>query len=83
MTYKHLRLQFTLKRLPQTVYKKVMGKEMQLDDLKDVQPQLFRGLQQLLDFDGDVEGTFCLTFQVNYFILTPLSRVSRRTDCIS
>ncbi|OAE31917.1 hypothetical protein AXG93_4485s1040 [Marchantia polymorpha subsp. ruderalis] len=57
---------FTLKRLPQTVYKKVMGKEMQLDDLKDVQPQLFRGLQQLLDFDGDVEGTFCLTFQVEY-----------------
>ncbi|KAG6544026.1 hypothetical protein Mapa_014549 [Marchantia paleacea] len=51
---------------PLTVYKKVMGKEMQLDDLKDVQPQLFRGLQQLLDYDGDVEGTFCLTFQVEY-----------------
>ena len=29
-------------------------------------PALGRGLQQLLDFEGDVEGTFCRTFQVHY-----------------
>ncbi|KAL2629156.1 hypothetical protein R1flu_013842 [Riccia fluitans] len=51
---------------PLTVYKKVMNFEMQLEDLKEVQPQLFRGLQQLLEYDGDVENTFCLTFQVEY-----------------
>jgi E3 ubiquitin-protein ligase HECTD2 len=33
-----------------------------LDDLAEYRPRLAAGLQQLLDFDGDVENTFCLTF---------------------
>ncbi len=29
-------------------------------------PDLGRGLQQLLEFQGDVEATFCRTFAVEY-----------------
>ena len=29
-------------------------------------PELGRGLQQLLDFDGDVEATFAQSFEVQY-----------------
>ncbi|KAI9158462.1 putative E3 ubiquitin-protein ligase mug30 [Paramyrothecium foliicola] len=35
-----------------------------LEDLAEYQPRLARGLRQLLDFDGDVETTFCLDFVV-------------------
>lgn len=35
-------------------------------DLVEAQPSLGRGLQQLLDFDGDVEATFSRTFQISY-----------------
>lgn len=33
-----------------------------LDDLAEFRPVLAKGLQQLLDFDGDVEETFCRDF---------------------
>ena len=33
-----------------------------LDDLAEYKPALARGLRQLLDFDGDVEETFCRDF---------------------
>src|SRR5450432_271012 len=33
-----------------------------LDDLAELRPTLANGLQQLLEFDGDVEGTFCRDF---------------------
>lgn len=35
-----------------------------LVDLAQYRPSLARGLQQLLDFDGDVEGTFCRDFVI-------------------
>ncbi|XP_059179233.1 probable E3 ubiquitin-protein ligase HECTD2 isoform X2 [Physella acuta] len=35
-----------------------------LHDLKGVKPEVAKGLQDLLDYDGDVEETFCLTFEV-------------------
>jgi E3 ubiquitin-protein ligase HECTD2 len=35
-----------------------------LDDLAEYRPRLASGLRQLLEFDGDVEGTFCLDFVV-------------------
>lgn len=35
-----------------------------LDDLAEFRPRLASGLKQLLDFDGDVESTFCLDFVV-------------------
>ncbi|KAL9086561.1 MAG: hypothetical protein Q9159_004077 [Coniocarpon cinnabarinum] len=33
-----------------------------LDDLAELRPSLAKGLKQLLEFDGDVESTFCLDF---------------------
>eukprot|EP00897_Mesotaenium_endlicherianum_P002227 jgi/Mesen1/2031/ME000148S01136 len=44
----------------------VMGQTLILEDLKEVQPQLGKGLQQLLDTEADVAATFALTFQVEY-----------------
>ncbi|OAA70466.1 hect [Cordyceps fumosorosea ARSEF 2679] len=35
-----------------------------LDDLAEYRPRLARGLQQLLEYDGDVESTFALDFVV-------------------
>ncbi|OJD17824.1 hypothetical protein AJ78_02123 [Emergomyces pasteurianus Ep9510] len=35
-----------------------------LDDLAEYQPALAKGLRDLLDYDGDVEETFCLDFVV-------------------
>ncbi|OTB05388.1 hypothetical protein M426DRAFT_72892 [Hypoxylon sp. CI-4A] len=35
-----------------------------LDDLAEFRPALARGLRQLLDYEGDVQSTFCLDFVV-------------------
>ncbi|KAK0626100.1 hypothetical protein B0T14DRAFT_421487 [Immersiella caudata] len=36
-----------------------------LEDLAEYRPRLAQGLRQLLDYDGDVEATFCLDFVVD------------------
>ncbi|KAJ8130961.1 hypothetical protein O1611_g2669 [Lasiodiplodia mahajangana] len=36
-----------------------------LDDLAEFRPALARGLRQLLNFEGDVQSTFCLDFVVD------------------
>ncbi|KAJ3579282.1 hypothetical protein NPX13_g1283 [Xylaria arbuscula] len=36
-----------------------------LDDLAEFRPALARGLRQLLNFDGDVQSTFCLDFAID------------------
>ncbi|KAK1782910.1 hypothetical protein QBC45DRAFT_468406 [Copromyces sp. CBS 386.78] len=36
-----------------------------LDDLAEYRPRLASGLRQLLEYDGDVESTFCLDFVVD------------------
>jgi E3 ubiquitin-protein ligase HECTD2 len=36
-----------------------------LDELAEYRPRLASGLRQLLDFDGDVESTFCLDFVID------------------
>lgn len=35
-----------------------------LDDLAEYRPRLAKGLRNLLDYDGDVESTFCLDFTI-------------------
>lgn len=35
-----------------------------LDELAEYRPRLARGLRQLLEFEGDVESTFCLDFVI-------------------
>ncbi|EFC46237.1 predicted protein [Naegleria gruberi] len=49
---------------PRIVYKKMLGLKPNLEDLKETFPDLGRGMQQLLEFDGDVEDVFCRTFQL-------------------
>ncbi|KAG6321900.1 hypothetical protein E4U22_001105 [Claviceps purpurea] len=36
-----------------------------LDDLAEYRPRLAHGLRQLLDYEGDVENTFCLDFVID------------------
>ena len=49
---------------PPVIYKKLQGEKLDLLDLKSIQPSLARSLGELLQFEGDVEDTFCYTFQV-------------------
>ncbi|KAJ3388042.1 putative E3 ubiquitin-protein ligase HTD2 [Lobulomyces angularis] len=51
---------------PLALYKKLLKFPLNLDDLKEIDPLLGRGLEQLLKFDGDVEETFNRNFQVEY-----------------
>lgn len=51
---------------PLVIYKKLQGEMLGLQDLMNIQPSLAKSLQQLLDFEGDVEDTFCYTFQVMF-----------------
>jgi ubiquitin-protein ligase E3 A len=41
---------------PSVVYKLLLGEEPLFSDLAQVDAELHRGLQQLLDFEGDVQG---------------------------
>eukprot|EP01112_Ceratiomyxa_fruticulosa_P021097 TRINITY_DN7344_c0_g3_i1.p1 TRINITY_DN7344_c0_g3~~TRINITY_DN7344_c0_g3_i1.p1 ORF type:complete len:862 (-),score=233.51 TRINITY_DN7344_c0_g3_i1:347-2932(-) len=53
---------------PEVVYKKLMGLTPTLKDLKTVQPQLARGFEQLLAFEGDVEEVYDRNFEVTFEI---------------
>lgn len=56
--------------LPLVTYKKLLRGTPTLADLADAQPSLARGLQALLDYDGDdVADVFCRTFEVEYTAL--------------
>ena len=47
------------------LYKKLKGHPCTLDDLAQFQPDLCRSLRSVLEFDGDVEITFQLNFQIS------------------
>ena len=49
-------------QLPPALFRKLIGQPCGLSDLKVLHPVLGQGLQQLLDFEGDVETTFCRNF---------------------
>jgi len=51
---------------PSVVYKKLMGNSTNLQDLCDARPELGSGLRTLLEFEGDVEATYCRTFSQSY-----------------
>jgi hypothetical protein len=51
----------------QVTYKKLLNGTPTFEDLQDAQPSLAKGLQALLDYDGDdVADVFCRTFEVEY-----------------
>lgn len=51
---------------PHIVYKKIMGCTLGLEDLELALPDLGRGLRQLLNFQGDVEGVYQRNFEYSY-----------------
>jgi len=53
-------------RFPNLVYKKLLDEIITLKDLRGFDMQLYTSLTKLLEFDGDVENTFYLTFQIQY-----------------
>jgi hypothetical protein len=53
---------------PSTVYRKLLGLPLGLEDMID--EELQKGLKQLLEYDGDdVEQIFCLTFEITWMDL--------------
>lgn len=52
--------------LPLGAYKMLVNVKPNLSDLKKLRPALARGLEQLLEFDDDVEATFCRSFVTEY-----------------
>lgn len=51
---------------PMVVYRKLFGKRGTFEDLKDSHSVLAAGLQDLLDYDGDVESEMMCTFLIGY-----------------
>lgn len=50
--------------LPMAIYKKILGVNTTIKDLAEFNPQLAQGLTKLLEFEGDVENTFCRNFVI-------------------
>jgi len=50
---------------PLAIYKKLLHQDLTLKDLGDIDEELMKGLQQLLDYtEDDVEDVFCRSFEV-------------------
>ncbi|CAM9423866.1 unnamed protein product [Scytosiphon promiscuus] len=53
--------------LPLVVFKKVLGEQLSLQDLEDIDPDLLQGFQRLREYDGgDDEDIFGLDFRVTW-----------------
>ncbi|XP_070185594.1 probable E3 ubiquitin-protein ligase HERC4 isoform X2 [Littorina saxatilis] len=51
---------------PLALYKKLLKRNVTLEDLRELMPTVGRNLQELLDYeDGDEEDVFCLNFVMN------------------
>ncbi|KXS12622.1 HECT-domain-containing protein [Gonapodya prolifera JEL478] len=52
---------------PKLVFKKLLGEECSLEDVKDAFPALGKGLEQMLEWsDGDVSDVFMRSFEIDY-----------------
>jgi len=51
---------------PLVVYKKLLGQPVSWVDLKGFDDELYHSFLKLLEFNGDVEQTFCLDFSINH-----------------
>jgi len=51
---------------PHALYKKLLGVLPSFEDFVECNPRSGKSLQELLDFEGDVEDVFCRSFQVSY-----------------
>lgn len=62
-------------QLPPALFKKLLGCQCTMADLMILQPTLAKGLQQLLDFDGNVEEVFCRDFVADHNIYGQIVQV--------
>lgn len=61
---------------PLVLYKKLLGEEPDLADLRDVSPTVAKSLQSLLDYEGDdFEEVFCLNFELTRSVFDEAQRV--------
>ncbi|KAE9321277.1 Ubiquitin-protein ligase [Phytophthora rubi] len=60
---------------PHIVYKKLMSCSLGLEDLELALPDLGRGLRQLLNFQGDVEGVYQRNFEYSYEVFGEVKTV--------
>ncbi|KAJ3220007.1 putative E3 ubiquitin-protein ligase HTD2 [Dinochytrium kinnereticum] len=51
---------------PLALYKKILKIPVALDDLQEFDPLLWKGLKDMLEFDGNVEETYCYSFEATY-----------------
>ncbi|TNN32105.1 Ubiquitin-protein ligase E3A [Liparis tanakae] len=51
---------------PMVVYRKLMGKRGTFRDLADANPVLFQSLNELQDYEGNVEEDMMITFQISH-----------------
>ena len=52
--------------MPRALFKKLKGEKVGLADLAQLQPELAKGLQILLDYDGNVKEAFDFSFELSY-----------------
>jgi len=53
--------------LPSVIYRKLQGKKGVFEDLREFKPSVWRGLQDLLEYEGaDMEEVFLQPFQASY-----------------
>ena len=48
--------------LPMATYKKILGLQTNVEDLEEFNPELARGLKNMLVFEGNVEEVYCSAF---------------------
>lgn len=60
---------------PMACYRKLLMYPVSLDDLILLKPSVGAGLKKLLEFDGDVEDTFCLSFEVTTEAFGEIQRI--------
>lgn len=49
-------------RFPNLIFKKLLNKKLDFEDFRDFDPAMAKGFEKLLEFEGDVENTFCRSF---------------------
>jgi len=54
---------------PKLLWRRLQNAPVQLADLKEVNPALWRGLSSLLAFEGDVQATYLADFTASYEVL--------------
>ncbi|KAI8813106.1 hypothetical protein BJ742DRAFT_521278 [Cladochytrium replicatum] len=55
---------------PLALYKKLMSMSVGFEDLNELDPALYQGLEKLLSFQGDVETVFQRSFQIDHETIT-------------